>query len=202
MQVYGKSHSRQLTLICGEMCNRLTINLQNYVSSKYLEVKQQSVPPICLQMISSKSIQVPLYQLLLFQGFIKRDAQRADCVKKLVVFRFFFHRSQKMVMNKLIEPALNLYPPHPRGNIFCFIVLIVFDKKRLNRNPLSFVCISGGRGPSLSTSLTSQSHDLRPRKKASFKMVAILCKCFSSKYAIFRKNIIPFKVVNRKNNFW
>ena len=43
------------------------------------------------------------------------------------------------------------------------------EQERLNQNPCSSVCISGGRGTSLSTSLTSHNHDLRPRKKASSK---------------------------------
>ena len=69
-------------------------------------------------------------------------------------------------------------------------------------DPLSSACISGGRGPSLSISPTSHSHVLRPRKKASFNLVAILYTCFRFKYAIFRKKIIRFEAVKRKNNFY
>ena len=56
--------------------------------------------------------------------------------------------------NKLIEPELK--PDPLRGDIFVFHLSHYFQQ-------LSFACISGGRGPSLSTSLTSHSHDLRPR---------------------------------------
>ena len=61
----------------------------------------------------------------------------------------------QMVMNKLIEPGLK---PVPLEGIFlCSIVLIVFKQ--------SSAFISGGRGLSLSTSLTSHGHDLRSGKK-------------------------------------
>ena len=104
-----------------------------------------------------------------------------------------------MVMNKLIEPELKPVPP--RGDIFVLYCSHCLQQERLNRKRFSSVSISGGRGPSLSTSLTSHRHDLRPRKKASFKMVAILYTCFRFKYTVFINKIIPFEAANRNNNF-
>ena len=60
-----------------------------------------------------------------------------------------------MVMNKLIEPGLKSVPS--RGDIFVFYCSHCLQQ--------SSAFISGGRGPSLSTSLTSHSHGLRSGKK-------------------------------------
>ena len=54
----------------------------------------------------------------------------------------------------------------------------------------AFTSGGGGGEPSLSTRLTSHSHDVRV--KASFKIVAILYTCFRFKYDVLNKKIISF----------
>ena len=76
-------------------------------------------------------------------------------------------------MNTLIEPGLKPVPP--RGDIFVLYCSHCFQQ--------SSACISGGRGPRLYTGVTLHSHG--PRKKARFKLVAILYTCFRSKYDVF-----------------
>ena len=58
-----------------------------------------------------------------------------------------------MVMTELIEPGLkpDLSLSPPRGYIF-----VLYCSHCLHRS----ACIEGGRGPTLSTSLTSHSRDL------------------------------------------
>ena len=98
-----------------------------------------------------------------------------------------------MVMNKLIESGLK--PVSPIGDIF-----VLYCSHCLQQ--VSSACISGGRGPSLSTSLMSHSHDLRSRKRRLFEWSPFCMHVLdSNNYDVFRKRIIPFEAVNQKNNY-
>ena len=131
----------------------------------------------------------------LLAGYLRgMPSQRAERGKKTVayvfVFLFFFvflHRSRKTVMYTLIEPGLKpAPPPPPRGDIF-----VLYCSHCLQQSS----AFSSGRegGTSLSTRLTSHSH-------GSFKILTFLYTCFRFKYDVFRKTIISFEAVNRKNN--
>ena len=95
-------------------------------------------------------------------------------------------------MNKLLEPELKSVPP--RGDIF-----VLYCSHCLKHYLLPVYREGGDRVflPVWRQIAMIWGQEL----KKAFWMVAILYACFRFKYDVFRKKIIPFEAVNRKNNF-